>query len=138
MDETMQAIDRARTLAAAMYPPITAGMVTWLMAAWLDRGDDRDALKLATEVETAAQACGWRTEIQPDGFLKAERVQGEVTVYRSGPSATWELIGGPRAFGAVLRDAVLVAAAELAIAQPGLVIRYDDQGSLRNRVADRS
>lgn len=137
MDDAMQAIDRAKALAAAMYPPITAGMVVWLMAAWHDAGRVADALKLAREIEAAAQARGWRVAIKPDGFLKAERAQGEVTVYRSGPSASWELIGGPSAFGATNKDAVLAAAANLAIAQPGLVIRYDDRGSLRRRMVDQ-
>lgn len=66
------------------------------------------------------------------GVQEAE-VPDEVIVYRAGPSASWELIGGPRGFGAVLVDTVLAEAARLAIDRPGLVIRYKDRGSLRLR-----
>lgn len=57
---------------------------------------------------------------------------GEVIVYRAGPGASWELIGGPQAFGATLVDTVLATAARLAIINPGLVIKYEDRGSMKH------
>jgi hypothetical protein len=59
----------------------------------------------------------------------------QVTVYRSGPSASWELLGAPQGYRiAGERERVMVSAAQLVIDHPGTIIRYEDKGSLTDRM----